>query len=322
MTTVSIAMATYNGAKYLREQLESIAAQTRLPDELVVCDDASSDETVSILEDFAASAPFHVRIERNESNLGFAQNFGKALSLCTGDIVFLSDQDDWWLPEKIDTQLRYLEQHPACMVVMCDQEICDGELHRSGVTKLENIRGAGYSEASFITGCCMAIRQQFVSLALPVPEHERAHDTWIGRLSNAMQAKHVIDKPLQLYRRHGENTSQWIMSRPEKVTTLDIIKSQGLRPAHDIWHQETISIKLAIERLEDAGPAFMGGELASSFRTAITHLQTRATRLKRRIRIIAYPRIIRWPFVLAYWANGSYRQFSGWKSAAKDFVRP
>lgn len=93
-TTISTAMCTYNGEKYLREQLESIARQTLLPNELVVCDDCSSDETVEIIQDFSRNAPFSVRLMINENNLGFAKNFEKAITLCSGEIIVLSDQDD------------------------------------------------------------------------------------------------------------------------------------------------------------------------------------------------------------------------------------
>lgn len=98
---ISIAMATYNGAKYLQEQLDSFVTQTRQPDELVVCDDGSSDATVEILRHFAAGAPFAVEIHENEVNLSHAKNFEKALSLCGGDVIFFSDQDEVWFPEKV-----------------------------------------------------------------------------------------------------------------------------------------------------------------------------------------------------------------------------
>ena len=98
---ISIAMATYNGARFLPEQLDSFSRQTRLPDELVVSDDGSQDETVAILEEFRARAPFVVRIVHNSERGGHAQNFGFALSHCTGDLISISDQDDVWKPEKI-----------------------------------------------------------------------------------------------------------------------------------------------------------------------------------------------------------------------------
>jgi len=99
--TVSVALCTYNGAAYLGEQLDSIVAQSRPPDELVVCDDGSTDGTVGLLQAFVPEAPFPVRLYRNERNRGFAKNFERAISLCTGDFIALSDQDDVWKPEKL-----------------------------------------------------------------------------------------------------------------------------------------------------------------------------------------------------------------------------
>src|SRR6478609_12105203 len=100
--TVSVAMATYNGAKFLQAQLDSLAAQTQLPDELVVGDDGSSDDTLAILEAFAASAPFPVRVDRNETRPDYGDNFMRTALRCTGDYIAFCDQDDVWLPEKIE----------------------------------------------------------------------------------------------------------------------------------------------------------------------------------------------------------------------------
>ena len=92
----SVAMCTYNGARFLGAQLASVAAQARAPDELVVCDDRSTDETARVVEEFAAAAPFRVRLHVNERNLGTTRNFERAVSLCEGDLIALSDQDDVW----------------------------------------------------------------------------------------------------------------------------------------------------------------------------------------------------------------------------------
>src|SRR3954454_9678676 len=96
---VSVALASYNGARFIDEQLASLAAQTRPPDELVVCDDGSTDDTLDHVERFAATAPFEVRIVRNAENLGFSGNFQRVLALVRGDIVFICDQDDIWYPD-------------------------------------------------------------------------------------------------------------------------------------------------------------------------------------------------------------------------------
>ena len=99
--SISIALCTYNGERFLRKQLDSYIQQTRLPDELVICDDGSKDRTLEILEEFAAKAPFSVRIYQNVQNLGWSKNFEKAINLCTGDLIALSDQDDEWLSHKL-----------------------------------------------------------------------------------------------------------------------------------------------------------------------------------------------------------------------------
>ncbi len=113
MTRISVAICTYNGEKYLSEQLASIAAQTRLPDEMVVCDDCSSDATPDLVEEFARSAPFPVRFFRNPINLRSTKNFEHAIALCDGDFIALCDQDDIWLPEKLARQLAILESDPS-----------------------------------------------------------------------------------------------------------------------------------------------------------------------------------------------------------------
>src|SRR5258708_37621369 len=98
---LSVAMCTYNGARFLPEQLESIAAQTKLPDELVVCDDRSTDGSVEIIRSFAQRAPFEIRLDINANNLGSTKNFEKAIGLCQGEIIALADQDDVWCPQKL-----------------------------------------------------------------------------------------------------------------------------------------------------------------------------------------------------------------------------
>src|ERR1700704_2935070 len=107
-----VALCMYNGADFLSEQLESIAAQTRLPDELVVCDDGSSDDSTDIVRNFAKNASFPVRLEVNEKNLGSTKNFEKAIGLCNGDIISLADQDDVWKLHKLAVLEAALKNHP------------------------------------------------------------------------------------------------------------------------------------------------------------------------------------------------------------------
>jgi glycosyltransferase involved in cell wall biosynthesis len=104
---ISIAMATYNGERFLEEQLRTLGEQVKLPDEVVVCDDGSTDRTLEILVQFAERAPFRVRLVINDQRLGWRENFLKAASLCTSDYIAFCDQDDVWLPDKLSVVSRY-----------------------------------------------------------------------------------------------------------------------------------------------------------------------------------------------------------------------
>lgn len=122
---ISIALATYNASLYLPELLDSILAQTRLPDEMIITDDASVDNTIAMLHDFAKSAPFKVRVERNERNLGIARNFQKGLEMCNGDIIALCDPDDIWYPQRLQRAQEALLSYKEIGLVFSDGDIID-----------------------------------------------------------------------------------------------------------------------------------------------------------------------------------------------------
>jgi glycosyltransferase involved in cell wall biosynthesis len=122
---LSVALCTYNGAKYLKEQLDSIGRQTRLPDELVICDDRSTDGTPGIVSQFAAEARFPVAFTVNKVNLGATKNFEKAIGRCTGDIILQSDQDDVWLDKKLELIEGIFLNNPDVRAIFSDAEVVD-----------------------------------------------------------------------------------------------------------------------------------------------------------------------------------------------------
>ncbi|MCL1479089.1 glycosyltransferase family 2 protein [Marinobacter sp. M3C] len=215
---ISIAMATYNGAQYIQEQLESFLDQTRQPDELIITDDCSTDETETIVREFAKTAPFTVKFYRNERNLGYCGNFNAALMKTTGDLVFLSDQDDLWFPEKIEHMVCLAEQNPGALVLMNDAVLTDKNLESVGLTKLGQIRSAGFSDNAFVMGCCCAVRRELLNICMPILPGFKAHDNWIVGFSDQLNKKFICDEPLQYYRRHDSNESQFIANRTTKVT--------------------------------------------------------------------------------------------------------
>lgn len=122
---VSVALCTYNGEKYVREQILSIASQSQSVDEVVICDDGSVDSTIQIIESLQPECSFPIRLFLNEHSLGVVSNFAKAISICSGDIVFLSDQDDVWSRDKVKTIVDWFSMNPEKSVVFTDAELID-----------------------------------------------------------------------------------------------------------------------------------------------------------------------------------------------------
>lgn len=310
---ISIAMATYNGAKFLSEQLNSFVEQIRLPDELVVTDDCSTDDTLKILESFAENAPFPVRIYRNESNLGYAKNFDKALSLCTGDLIFLSDQDDVWFKEKIARMVAVANEHVDAMLFMNDAELVLGDGTPLGLTKLKQTLSLGLPDTAFTTGCCMALRRGFLDFALPVPSECFVHDTWFNRLSLILDAKIIVPEVLQYYRRHGNNTSDWLASRTVRQNQLDLVRAYKGRDPRPYALKRLEQLEVLKQRLEASLPM-------SKISEPMRLLEQERAAVLARLELLELPRWQRLWKASEFYFQGNYRFFSDWRSYLKDIV--
>lgn len=212
-------MATYNGAKYIREQLESIRQQTVQPFELVVCDDGSTDGTLDVVRAFADSCGFDVRINENEVNLGFSDNFLRCASLCRGDWIAFCDQDDFWLPEKLSKVSDAIRRAEAgSIAVVCHSGlVADEDLKPTGVRvpdyqKRMRVRRQNNYGFICIPGFTITFRATILS---EVDSSERpsdyfdrravplSHDKWVPLLGNLFGDIIYLAEPLALYRRHG-----------------------------------------------------------------------------------------------------------------------
>ncbi|KAB7744859.1 glycosyltransferase [Nostocoides sp. F2B08] len=204
----AVAMATCNGEKFLEEQLNSLLHQSRLPDRLVVHDDASDDRTLDMLNDFAAVAPFPVSIYARQTRIGANRNFTDALAQCTEDVIFICDQDDVWLPSKIEHIMRFFEGRPGSHAVATDAYICDSTLRHNGlrVSQTSGLRN----------GSCNAYSRGFVELALPVPTSSTSYDGWLYSLSGWMGLRYESEEVHQLWRRHSGALSGWREARTTK----------------------------------------------------------------------------------------------------------
>lgn len=204
---VSVCLAAYNGATYIEEQLRSILEQLGPADELIVSDDHSTDQTLQIVRQVGDP---RVRIITHESNLGYTKNFEAALSEATGEYIFLSDQDDVWLPGKVTKSLLALEYSD---LAISDCRTTDSSLSILSESRFEDFGiKTGFFRHIVRTrylGCCMAMRSEILPAVLPLPARADLveHDTWISAIGECYFRVELIREPLVLYRRHGANTS-------------------------------------------------------------------------------------------------------------------
>jgi len=207
---ISVAMATYNGEQFLPEMLESLAAQTRRPDELVVRDDASEDGTVSILHAFARRVPFRVEVLTGGPRLGYAQNFIAASRACRGRLIFFADQDDSWGPAKVATVMDRVRRRKP-MAVFHDFALVDERGDRFADSFYDLLTERGIPPVAALKGCSMAITRRFVETwGWPPAESRTSHDFWVALLATAFGQRINIAEPLIDHRIHGGNASGWI----------------------------------------------------------------------------------------------------------------
>ena len=242
MTNISVAMATYNGEKYIAEQLQSLADQSHLPFELVIGDDGSSDSTLDIIKDFRAHAPFSVHIHQNETNLGFARNFLATAKRCKGDWIAFCDQDDFWLPGKLAKTVDAICHTPNCSMVLQNALLCDKALNSRG-RKFPNKLNAGIHDPGhqygfwvwlgFLQTVHRDIIQLWDSGSLPknyFPGHsEYSHDKWTCLIANALGGIIVCNEPVALYRRHEDALTG---SYNQQSFGERVIKARGVLGGH------------------------------------------------------------------------------------------
>ncbi len=207
--SISIAMATYNGLPHVRRQLASILDQVEATDQLVVVDDGSSDGTWEYLQGLQHPS---LELVRNTVNQGIRSAFQTALQACRNEIIFLSDQDDIWLPNKRAAVLRAFLEEPNATIVISDARVIDENdcvTSRSFMATRGGFRGSVRSTIvkNRYLGCAMVLRRTALSLALPVPRGAPMHDMWLGVMGAIQGPVIYLDQPLLDYRRHRRNAT-------------------------------------------------------------------------------------------------------------------
>jgi glycosyltransferase involved in cell wall biosynthesis len=309
-------MCTFRGERFLAAQLDSIAGQTLLPAEVVVCDDGSTDGTIDLVQRFAAGAPFPVRRHVNPVNLGVTANFERAISLCDGAIVALADQDDVWRPDKLERQVAVFRERPAVGAVFSDAELVDDALRPLGRSLFEATRFTGSRRRRFaeghaleilvarpvVCGATLAFRSSLRDLVLPIPS-TGLHDIWIAGLLSSVSEVVALPDPLIRYRQHGANQVG--------AAARGLRAKLATRRRQGVFGDEVGHYRAMAERLRQApATAPVRPEALRLLDRKVEHLQFRYD--LPRHRVVA---------VLAELARGRYHRYSrGLESAGYDLL--
>ncbi len=201
---ISIAIATYNGEKYLQEQLESILNQTLEPSEILIVDDCSTDGTWQVLKLYAEKYPY-IKIYQNKQNLGVCQTFNRAIGLTTGDYIALADQDDVWLANKLAV---LLENIGGSLLIHSDAFIVDKNLNIISNTFIKGVMNQqnfiDYLFANNVTGCTCMFARDLISKSFPMPDFY-IHDHYLAISASYLGIIKYLPQPLIYYRQHSQN---------------------------------------------------------------------------------------------------------------------
>jgi glycosyltransferase involved in cell wall biosynthesis len=315
---VSVAMCTYQGERHLQEQLHSIVGQTRLPDELVVCDDGSTDGTLAILDRFRSGTSLPVRVYVNEERIGPTKNFERAIALCEGDIIFLSDQDDVWRPEKLEVLSAAFAQSPGIGAVFSNADVVDERLEPRGYSVWDAVGFTPALQRKFVRdgaldvllkrnvvgGMTMGFRSGFRDLVVPLRE-DWFHDVWIPLLIAAVSNLTMFPRRLVRYRQHQRQKVGLATSGlAHKVTDRRQVDEPMLL-------REATQYAAARERLNAKIASFpCSRDALRKFEAKVGHIQARA-RIKSgngRLR----------PLMREVLSLNYQRYSSGWRSIAVD----
>lgn len=319
--SISVAMCTYNGAKFVGEQMESIAKQTRLPAELIVIDDRSTDATVEIVREFARTAPFAVQIHVNEQNVGasskgITKNFEAAVALCGGEFIVPCDQDDIWVAEKLARMAGVLEQTPGMDGVFSDaQLVTEAGVHK-GVLLSQTTGLNGAEQARIARGDALPLVLSMTKVYgsslifhsrlkqyLPVPPHWW-FDAWMGTMAAVHGGLRFLPEELYLYRIHpNQSVSASVQTTAKRM-------QRWRSSAEEYWRASEPQLQDLYERLARENDPGLQPHLAY-LRGRMDLLRFRAdlpqNRLQRVSRILL--------------RSGEYhRYFNGWRSLLKDLT--
>jgi glycosyltransferase involved in cell wall biosynthesis len=318
----SIVLCTYNGERYLRQQLDSLLAQSRLPEQIIAVDDGSADGTWEILQEFAKQAHSRgimVDVQRNPGNLGYVHNFEKALQRAGTELIFACDQDDVWDPEKLAVMHEHFSTDPKLLLLHSDARLVDAHLNDLDCSLFEALElgpgelqrehdGCGFDvllRRCIVTGATMAFRRGLLTYAVPFGDGW-IHDEWLAIVASAIGKIDVVERKLIDYRQHSAN--QLGMRR----RTLDVKMREIALSRAELLRNDSRRLVSLLERLRQL-PISAGKHM---------QVQDKLEHTRIRLHITDIPRIKRIPPILRELSSGRYRRYgAGIRSVLRDLLR-
>lgn len=228
--TTSIVIATYNGEKYIEEQICSLLSQTKLPDEIVICDDCSGDATLEKIKKCLDGTLIPYKFICHKRNLGVYRSFYDGLQKASGEIIFFCDQDDFWHSDKVEKFVAEFEKDKGTALVLSNAEIVGQDLSKTGKTLWKTLNFSVQSDLfsemlrrNIFTGMCMASRREFLTNHLKVSKN-MLHDEYIGWISLFFGKVKILNLTLAKYRQHANNVVG--SSRRKKFTSIASMRQQ------------------------------------------------------------------------------------------------
>lgn len=317
--SISVALCTHNGARYVREQVASILAQTVPVAQIVLSDDASTDDTVAIVEAAVAGSGVELVVLRNSPALGVVANFEQAAAACTGDLIALSDQDDVWRDDKLATIVGAFAAAPDARLVHSDADLVDQHLAPLPDSLLRSLEMTarehrelqdGRSFATFlrrnlVTGATAVLRRELLEHARPFPA-SWVHDEWLAVVAAGLSRTQLVDDRLVLYRQHGANQIGAV------TPTLRYKLGKLVEPRTDRNDRLVERARVLLERLETLPVA---ADRLESARRKLAHERFRSG--------LPRVRVLRAPAVVGAVIAGRYGNYSrGIRDALRDVLQP
>jgi glycosyltransferase involved in cell wall biosynthesis len=316
--TCGVALCTYNGRAYLAEQLASLLAQERRPDQVVIYDDGSADGSWEFVQEWAQEAPLPVTVHRHPERVGYIKNFEAAVQLLDTDLIFLCDQDDIWLPNKIALMANEFEKHPDLFLLHTNAKLVNAAAQDLGVSLFEALRLseserqavlAGNAleilcRRNLVTGATAAFRRRLLDIALPFPA-SLVHDDWLAIVAATHGRMSLLDAPTILYRQHANNALGMPLSKWRIWALLSAPPGQF----HKRYAARQGELMKQLTKL-----SAMNAAKAPSFLPEMKkHVEFRSNLPSGNLKRIAS--------IFSEWKSGRYHVFSnGIRSVARDIV--